>query len=263
MKVLTIKQPWASLIMLGYKRFEFRSWKTNYRGKLLIHAGQGIDKEKLNEVGLDCISLRVSRDGNVINYIDSDIENAINIQEPNEKYVINIWIDIIGIKENSDEKIKIGGLEGNYFKASITIDDYTFYEICDCEGADLEPLAASITDRDGNIKESICEFDENLMYIDRIYIEKEYRGVGIASFVIESLNEILQYTTELNPNVYILLPKPQEKDEEGKISNMKDEKEEKICMEKLLKLYKKLGFKKIRNTNYMIKKRKNEIFYIN
>lgn len=28
MKVLTIKQPWASLIMLGYKRFEFRGWKT-------------------------------------------------------------------------------------------------------------------------------------------------------------------------------------------------------------------------------------------
>ena len=37
MKVLTIKQPWASLIMLGYKRFEFRSWKTNYRGELLIY----------------------------------------------------------------------------------------------------------------------------------------------------------------------------------------------------------------------------------
>ena len=45
MKVLTIKQPWASLIIEGYKRFEFRSWKTNYRGDLLIHAGKSIDKE--------------------------------------------------------------------------------------------------------------------------------------------------------------------------------------------------------------------------
>ena len=27
MKVLTIKQPWATLIMQGYKRFEFRSWQ--------------------------------------------------------------------------------------------------------------------------------------------------------------------------------------------------------------------------------------------
>ena len=45
MKVLTIKQPWASLIIDGNKRFEFRSWKTNYRGELLIHAGKSIDKE--------------------------------------------------------------------------------------------------------------------------------------------------------------------------------------------------------------------------
>ena len=31
--------------MQGYKRFEFRSWQTKYRGDLLIHAGKGIDKE--------------------------------------------------------------------------------------------------------------------------------------------------------------------------------------------------------------------------
>ena len=36
--------------MLGYKRFEFRSWKTNYRGELLIHAGQGIDKEAMKRL---------------------------------------------------------------------------------------------------------------------------------------------------------------------------------------------------------------------
>lgn len=45
MKVLTIRQPWASLIMAGLKEYEFRSWKTNYRGELLIHAGKTIDKE--------------------------------------------------------------------------------------------------------------------------------------------------------------------------------------------------------------------------
>lgn len=216
-----------------------------------------LDKEKLNKVGLDYISLKVSRGRNNIYCIDSNMEDAINFQEPNEKYVINIWIDIIGIKKDSDEEIEIGKLEGNYFEAEVIIDDYSFYDICDCKGADLEPLAAAITDSEGYIKESICEFDENLMYIDRIYIEEEYRGAGIASFVIESLNEVLQYTTELNPNVYILLPKPQEKDENGKIGNMKDEQQKEICMEKLLKLYKKLGFKKIRNSNYMIKKKEN------
>lgn len=50
MKVLTIKQPWATLIMQGYKRFEFRSWQTKYRGDLLIHAGKGIDKEAMERL---------------------------------------------------------------------------------------------------------------------------------------------------------------------------------------------------------------------
>jgi len=40
MKVLTIQEPYATLIMLGYKKIETRSWKTNYRGELYIHAGK-------------------------------------------------------------------------------------------------------------------------------------------------------------------------------------------------------------------------------
>ena len=44
MKVLTIKQPWACLIVEGLKKYEFRSWKTNYRGKILIHAGLTLEK---------------------------------------------------------------------------------------------------------------------------------------------------------------------------------------------------------------------------
>ena len=42
--MLTIKQPWASLIVEGLKKYEFRSWKTNYRGKILLHAGLSLDK---------------------------------------------------------------------------------------------------------------------------------------------------------------------------------------------------------------------------
>lgn len=50
MKVLTVKQPWATLIIQGNKRFEFRSWQTKYRGELLIHAGKGIDKEAMKRL---------------------------------------------------------------------------------------------------------------------------------------------------------------------------------------------------------------------
>lgn len=49
MKVITIKQPFASLIAEGYKKYEFRTWKTKYRGDILIHAGKGIDKEAMKK----------------------------------------------------------------------------------------------------------------------------------------------------------------------------------------------------------------------
>lgn len=47
MKALSIKQPWAWLIVNGYKDVENRCWPTNQRGKILIHAGKSIDREGL------------------------------------------------------------------------------------------------------------------------------------------------------------------------------------------------------------------------
>ena len=46
MKALTIREPFASLIKEGYKKYETRSFKTNYRGELYIHAGKAKVKEK-------------------------------------------------------------------------------------------------------------------------------------------------------------------------------------------------------------------------
>lgn len=39
-KVLSVKQPWAWAIIAGFKTCENRTWGTNYRGPLLIHAGK-------------------------------------------------------------------------------------------------------------------------------------------------------------------------------------------------------------------------------
>ena len=40
MNAISIKQPFALLIAIGLKTIETRSWKTDYRGKLLICAAQ-------------------------------------------------------------------------------------------------------------------------------------------------------------------------------------------------------------------------------
>lgn len=36
MKALSVRQPYAHFIMCGEKEFEFRTWRTDYRGDLLI-----------------------------------------------------------------------------------------------------------------------------------------------------------------------------------------------------------------------------------
>lgn len=58
MKALTLTQPWATLVALGEKQMETRSWSTNYRGPLAIHAAKALPKswrEFTNEVFRDAL----------------------------------------------------------------------------------------------------------------------------------------------------------------------------------------------------------------
>lgn len=61
MKTLSIRQPWAWLIAAGHKTIENRTWATNYRGPVLIHASKThadgeddyIAREMCRELGID------------------------------------------------------------------------------------------------------------------------------------------------------------------------------------------------------------------
>ncbi len=59
-KAISLHQPWASLIAMGVKHYETRSWSTNYRGKLVICSAkkntkqQRLDYESLASIlGID------------------------------------------------------------------------------------------------------------------------------------------------------------------------------------------------------------------
>lgn len=47
MKALTLTQPWATLVAMGAKRIETRSWRTSYRGPLAIHAAKGFPRSAM------------------------------------------------------------------------------------------------------------------------------------------------------------------------------------------------------------------------
>ena len=44
-KVISVRQPWAYLIVAGHKDIENRKWRTSYRGRLLIHASQAMEPD--------------------------------------------------------------------------------------------------------------------------------------------------------------------------------------------------------------------------
>jgi len=53
MKCISLWQPWASLLVLGTKKIETRSWYSSHRGPLLIHAA----KRKVKSELADCFWL--------------------------------------------------------------------------------------------------------------------------------------------------------------------------------------------------------------
>jgi hypothetical protein len=57
-KCLSVKQPWASLIVHGIKTIENRRWPCKHRGPLLIHAGKTQDENAYND------QMRIACDNN-------------------------------------------------------------------------------------------------------------------------------------------------------------------------------------------------------
>ena len=57
MKTLTVRQPWAELIVSGRRPFEIRTWKTDHKGWMLIHAARKIDEEACRRLELSCAEL--------------------------------------------------------------------------------------------------------------------------------------------------------------------------------------------------------------
>ena len=65
MKVISIKEPFATLIKENIKNIETRSWKTNYRGEIYIHASKVSDKTRTQELSDLTKNLKMNN-GNII-----------------------------------------------------------------------------------------------------------------------------------------------------------------------------------------------------
>lgn len=148
MKAITIKQPWASLIAHGIKDIENRNWRTNFRGRVLIHSSAKGDianfgclqpnqrlkvlNTPMSRIGfndlpfgsiigsveiVDCVQNYASvwADKGVYNWV---LSNAVLFSEPiPAKGKLSFW-DFDGLKEVTIECPECGSHE-------IAIEDYT------------------------------------------------------------------------------------------------------------------------------------------
>ena len=97
MRVITLKQPWASLVANGYKIYEFRKMNYTYRGKIYIHAGKGIDKEAMKQV--KCLNLDFPQEQIVA---EVEIESVFKIDNSFNKFINTLDPLIYGTNKTRD-----------------------------------------------------------------------------------------------------------------------------------------------------------------
>jgi predicted transcriptional regulator len=57
MKCLSLRQPYAELLVTGRKTIELRNWNTKFRGEFLIHASKKVDMVACERLKIDHQSL--------------------------------------------------------------------------------------------------------------------------------------------------------------------------------------------------------------
>lgn len=132
MKVLTIKNPWATLIVDNYKIYEFRSWKTNYRGKILIHSSQIPEKDIINsfkDYNLNLINGAIIGEAIITDCIlvDENFNEILRKKDPNiygkSNHVANYAWKLENIKKY-DKPIYVKGKLGLW---KIEVERYIIY----------------------------------------------------------------------------------------------------------------------------------------
>lgn len=120
MKVITLKQPWATLVAEGLKKYEFRSRKFNYRGEILIHAGKGIDKDamkKFEHLNLNYPHSKIIAKVKILDCIELNDEINKQIIEENEliygnKYYRTGYAWKLELIEKINDETEVSGKQG-------------------------------------------------------------------------------------------------------------------------------------------------------
>lgn len=136
-----------------------------------------------------------------------------------------------------------------YFNLYELDNDNSFWYKCDAISGDCEVIASSVCGKRGNILKKfipdVSEF-ETVLILDKIEINKKFRGNGIGSRVIRKLLYMMNYQFNSGKAIFLCASDYESADKYGF-----DSEEYREGAKKLVEFYKKLGFKVVKN-NVMV-----------
>ena len=214
-----------------------------------------LDLKKISELGFgDMLSFNAYVDKPQIRYVEDDILSAIKDIDIIEKYINHFVIRILITDINEDTDTEIGFIRGKIIHSEEEMEDCNFYEVCDAHSQELEEMAEVLIEKNWNLKNEIVKERDTICYISEFYLNKKFRNLGIGSFVLENLAELISYYSEQMITKIIVLPEPLVKGKDGLLKTLSENNHEKEKLkEDLIKFYSENGFKEIENSRYMIK----------
>lgn len=181
--------------------------------------------------------------------IDCNLENLIHT-----RYYLTIYL------EDEDDEIQeeIGRIELIYLDIILAEKNgYGVEDVFDMTSSDVYLAYKHLYDNDEtpNMK-YISEYVDNAVYVDRFDINKKYRNMGLGSKIMENLPELLSQLLKLYPTYIFLYANPYERtsdENDNEIIEHCRRIDDKNAIEKLIKFYEKNGYKRVENTQYMVR----------
>ena len=174
----------------------------------------------------------------------------IDIEYFNESLLNKMYFfTIYEADEDFNKTEKIGQIEMTYMDIWLAESlDYSIFMLFDMIDADKQDVGRYLFDSYQEKNDNYVGMDKDVLYIDKIYIEKKYRNKGLGRKIVQELPRMVRSILKLRPGCLVLLANPFEMEEGELVANRDKEK-----IEKLIEFYVNNGFERIEDTQYLVK----------
>ena len=200
-----------------------------------------------------CLKIKYEiNDNEFIVYSDEELKKDFTEFYDSDSRLAYSNISIKLVKTDFDDSFEseILRIDGILFDVEFMVNNgFNQFMVYDSIDGDTLELYETFYEDDMLKDEYYSMLSPNIFYLDRLYVNQEYRNKGYATIMLNKLADILKHVLKLNIGLICIYSQPFEI--KGKMINNVDDKELAI---KLHTLYEKCGYIPVNNTNYLYMK---------